>query len=78
MPARWREPVKIKAPISGSMRVDGPFDALVVLMDEWPDMRGPGYVRARSLRRAAIAGRKDAEEARESFLVAAREADLSH
>jgi len=55
----------IRSPISGSVRVEGPFGALVVLMDEWPDMRGPGYVRARCLCRAAIAGRKDAEKARD-------------
>lgn len=78
MPTRWREPVKINAPKSGIVRVDGPFEALVVLLDEWPDMRGPGYVRARSLCRAAIAGRKDAEEARQTFMVAAKEADLLH
>jgi hypothetical protein len=78
MPTKWREPVKINAPISGDVRVDGPFEALVVLMDEWPNLRGAGYVRARSLCRAAIAGRKDAEEAREIFVVAAKEANLLH
>ncbi len=78
MPARWKEPVKITAPLSGDVRVDGPFAALVVLMDEWPDLRGAGYVRARSLCRAAVAGRKDAEEARETFVIAAKEANLLH
>lgn len=78
MPARWREPIKINAPISGIVGIDGPFEALVVLLDEWPDMRGPSYVRARSVCRAAIAGRKNAEEARQIFLVAAKEADLLH
>ncbi|WP_436040813.1 DUF982 domain-containing protein [Rhizobium sp. LjRoot98] len=50
----------------------------MVLMDEWPDLRGAGYVRARSFCRAAIAGRKDAEEAREIFVIAAKEANLLH
>jgi hypothetical protein len=78
MSSKWRQPVKIHAPISGDVRIDGPFEALVVLMDEWPNLRGAGYVRARSLCRAAIAGRKDAEEAREIFVVAAKEANVLH
>ena len=64
-------------PKSGDVRVDGLLEALVVLMDEWPNLRA-GYVKARSLCRAAIAGRKDAEEARENFVVAAKEANLLH
>jgi len=75
---KWQEPVKITVPLSGSVRVDGPFVALVVLMDEWPNIRGPGYVKARSLCRAAIAGRKTVEEARAHFIEAAREANLMH
>jgi len=78
MSAKWHEPVNIQVPKSGDVRVDGPFEALVVLMDEWPNLRGAGYVKARSLCRAAIAGRKDAEEAREIFVVAAKEANLLH
>jgi hypothetical protein len=78
MPRAWREPVKITTPVSGEVCVDGPFQALVVLMDEWPDLRGAGYIRARSLCRAAIAGRKDAEDAREIFVAAAKEANLLH
>ncbi len=78
MPTKWREPVKIHAPKSGDVRFDGPFEALVVLMDDGPNLRGAGYVKARSLCRATIAGRKDAEEAREIFVVAAKEANLLH
>jgi hypothetical protein len=78
MTMKWNEPVRIEAPISGDVQVNGPFEALAVLLDEWPDLRGPGYVRARSLCRAAVAGRKDAEEAREIFITAAREANIIH
>ncbi|WEZ82105.1 DUF982 domain-containing protein [Rhizobium sp. 32-5/1] len=78
MPARWNEPVIINAPVSGRVQVTGPFEALVVLMDEWPDLRGAGYVRARSMCRAAIAGRRDAEDARVQFIGAAKEANLMH
>ena len=67
MSAKWHEPVNIQVPKSGDVRVDGPFEALVVMMDEWPNLRGAGYVKARSLCRAAIAGRKDAEEAPGDF-----------
>jgi hypothetical protein len=42
----------------------------------WPDRRGPFYVAARSVCRAAIDGRKSAEEAREIFISAMREAHL--
>ncbi len=78
MPARWTEPVIINAPVSGRLEVKGPFEALVILMDEWPDLRGAGYIRARSICRAAIAGRRDAEEARIEFIGAAQEANLVH
>lgn len=78
MTDKWREPVQINAPISGTVHVDGPFGALVVLLDEWPDLRGPGYVQARSFCRAAIAGRRSPEEARDHFVRAAREANIMH
>lgn len=42
MPARWTEPVIINAPFSGRLQVKGSFEALVILMDEWPDLRGAG------------------------------------
>jgi hypothetical protein len=43
----------------------------------WPDRRGPLYVAARSVCRAAIAGRRSPEEAREIFMSATREAELT-
>ncbi|KXG87302.1 DUF982 domain-containing protein [Agrobacterium bohemicum] len=76
--AAWGEPVQISMPVSGRQTVQGPFAALIFLLDEWPDLRGPAYVRARSICRAAIAGRTSPEEARETFLRAASEANLLH
>ncbi len=75
---KWQTPVQLTIPLNGLVRVDGPSVALLVLMDEWPNTRGPDYVRARSFCRAAIAGRKSAEEARAHFIEAAREANLIH
>ncbi len=74
----WGEPVKISMLVSGRQTVEGPFAALIFLLDEWPDLRGPEYVRARSICRAAIAGRTSSEEARETFVLAAHEAKLLH
>jgi hypothetical protein len=78
METRWLQPVQITTSQSGVQTVHGPFAALIFLMDDWPDMRGADYVKARSLCRAAIAGRKTPEEAREVFISAAREANLTH
>ncbi|MCV9996742.1 DUF982 domain-containing protein [Pararhizobium sp. YC-54] len=73
---KWSNPVEVGFAHKGSQVVLGPFDALICLMDTWPDLRGPRYVAARSLCRAAIDGRKSAEEAREVFIAAAQEAKL--
>lgn len=75
---KWQTPVQLTLPLSGLVPVDGPFIALLVLMNEWPDIRGPDYVRARSFCRAAVAGRKPAEEARAHFIEAAKAANLIH
>jgi hypothetical protein len=74
----WNNPVEVTMPNSGSRTVHGPFTALILLMDEWPDMRGPAYVEARSACRAALDGRKSAEQAREVFMCAAREAHIAN
>ncbi|OLP56923.1 hypothetical protein BJF92_11125 [Rhizobium rhizosphaerae] len=57
--------------------VNGPSEALDWMSRNWPDARGPCYVAARSLCRAAMSGRRSPEEAREMFLSAAEEARLS-
>jgi hypothetical protein len=73
---KWSNPVEVGFAQKGSQVVLGPFDALICLMDTWPDLRGPRYVAARSFCRAAIDGRKSLEEAREVFIAAAQEAKL--
>lgn len=73
---KWSNPVKVGFSSVGSQVVNGPFDALICLMDTWPDLRGPRYVAARSLCRAAIEGRRSPEEARAVFIAAAEEAKL--
>jgi hypothetical protein len=78
METRLLQPVKITTPRSGKQTVHGLFAALIFLMDEWPDMSGPDYVRARSACTAAIEGRTTLEEAREVFIMTAKEAHISH
>jgi hypothetical protein len=72
----WNMPVKVNMPHSGMQTIHGPFAALILLMDEWPNMSGPAYVEARSRCRAALDGRKPPEEAREQFLLASAEANV--
>lgn len=74
--SRWSSPVTILSTEGGRQTVHGPFEALIFLLDEWPDKRGPAYVRARSACRAALAGRQGPDCAREMFLRAAQEAQI--
>lgn len=77
MPAlTWNEPIEVNMPHSGFQTIYGPFAALILLIDEWPDMSGPAYVEARSSCRAVLDGRATSEAAREHFLQAAHEARL--
>ena len=39
--SRWVSPVTILSTEGGRQTVYGPFDALIFLLDEWPDKRGP-------------------------------------
>lgn len=73
----WSNPIEVGFAAERSQLVCGPIEALRCLNDLWPDRRGPYYVAARSYCRAAIDGRKSAEEAREVFISAALEADLT-
>lgn len=72
----WAKPVEVHLDHSGKNAVAGPFDALVLLTDSWPNMRGLNFVRARSACRAALDGRKTPEEARKCFEEAVAEAKL--
>ncbi|NTJ41249.1 DUF982 domain-containing protein [Agrobacterium larrymoorei] len=73
----WTEPVEVNVDRNTSNVVAGPFDALVLLTDNWPHQRGLNFVRARSACRAALDGRKSAEEARRCFEEAVSEARLN-
>jgi hypothetical protein len=73
---RWQEPIEITAPLSGKQTVHGPFAALIFLLDDWPESRGKAYAEARDSCQLASAGCRPAEQARESFLRAAREAGM--
>jgi hypothetical protein len=72
----WQKPVQVRFGPLGTEIINSPFEALVVLTDRWPDMRGPHFVRARSVCRAALDGRRSPEEARQQFEQAVSEAQL--
>ncbi|KKX34138.1 MULTISPECIES: DUF982 domain-containing protein [unclassified Rhizobium] len=72
----WEKPVHVTFGHLGTEYVKSPFEALALLTDRWPDMRGPEFVRARSACRAALDGRKSPEEARQQFEQAVSEARL--
>jgi hypothetical protein len=74
---RWSHPIEVGFTQGDAATVSGPSDALHCMADRWPDRRGPLYVAARSVCRAAIDGRRSAEEAREIFISAALEANLT-
>nr|WP_083639330.1 DUF982 domain-containing protein [Xaviernesmea oryzae] len=73
---QWSLPIALHH-AGASQEVSGPSEALDWMSRNWPDARGPRYVAARSLCRAAMSGRKSPEEARDMFLSAAEEARLS-
>ncbi len=73
----WTEPVEVNVDKNTRNVVAGPFDALVLLTDNWPHLRGLNFVRARSACRAALDGRKSVEEARRCFEDAVSEAKLN-
>lgn len=73
---KWNEPIEIGFVQGNTQVISGPSEALNCLANLWPEFRGPHYVAARSVCRAAIDGRKSAEEARAVFISATREARL--
>ncbi|MBB4571221.1 DUF982 domain-containing protein [Rhizobium leucaenae] len=74
---KWSNPIEFGFAHGSFQMVTGPSEALNCMANLWPDRRGPQYVAARSVCRAAIDGRKSAEEAREMFISAMREAHLT-
>ncbi len=72
----WGQPLEVDFVYAGVRAIGGPAEALNCLKHLWPDRRGPRYVAARSVCRAAIDGRKSVEQAREVFRTALEEAHL--
>ncbi len=72
----WQKPVQIAFGNQGTETISSPSEALMVLTDRWPDLRGPQFVKARSCCRAALDGRRTSEEARLQFEQAVSEAQL--
>jgi hypothetical protein len=70
----WDAPVNIALPGIGRKAVNGPFEALALLTEDWPAMTGPHFVRARIACKAALDERLTAEQARRAFEKAAAEA----
>ena len=70
----WEKPVHVTFDHLGTKDVRSPFEALALLTGNWPNMQGPEFVRARSVCRAALDGRKSPEEARQQFEQAVSEA----
>jgi hypothetical protein len=74
--ANWQNPVHVAFKNFGPEVINGPSEALVLLTDRWPNLRGLDFVKARSCCRAALDGRRTAEEARQLFERAVNEANL--
>jgi hypothetical protein len=74
--ANWQNPVHVAFENVGPEVINGPSEALVLLTDRWPDLRGLDFVKARSCCRAALDGRRTPEEARQLFERAVNEAKL--
>lgn len=72
----WQKPVRVAFGHVGTEIINGPLEALALLTDRWPDLRGPHFVKARSSCRAALDGRRSPEEARQHFEQAVSEAQL--
>lgn len=72
----WHKPVHVTFGHLGTEIINSPSEALIVLMDRWPENRGPNFVRARSACRAALDGRRSPEDARQLFENAVSEAQL--
>jgi len=72
--SQWNKPVCVARDNAHEQLVKGPHDALALMTEGWPFLRGAEFVRARSLCRAALDGRRTVEEARIQFEQAVSEA----
>lgn len=76
----WKKTVLLEfagAGVSGIRSVTSTDDAARCLLYKWPDQSSKAYHRARGLCLDALEGRKPDEDAREAFLDAAREAQIT-
>ncbi len=65
--SQWTTPVCVAVGNTDKQMIKGPHDALAMMTEQWPFSRGMEFVRARSVCRAALDGRKTVEEARVQF-----------
>lgn len=75
--SQWNTPVCVAVGKADAQMVKGPHDALAMMTEQWPFLRGVEFVRARSLCRAALDGRRSVEEARIQFEQAVNKAGTS-
>lgn len=72
--SRWNKPVELSFSTTGAHEVQGPFEALMHLTENWSAEQELTFVKARSACRGALAGHKTIAEARIAFEAAAAEA----
>ena len=74
----WTSPVELYLPGSTRCRaITGTIFALECLVTLWPTTRGNAYLQALKDCRDALGGQSSVEQARSSFISAAREANLT-
>lgn len=72
----WVKPVKVHVGYGIQIDIDGPQAALNAMTQQWPEIRGEHYDRARSLCMAALGRRVSAASIRDDFVEACREAGV--
>ncbi|QFY62803.1 DUF982 domain-containing protein (plasmid) [Rhizobium grahamii] len=72
----WEVPVFIRIGSGVRETIDGPREALEHLLNRWPAERGQQYESAKAACRLSVQHYGSLEEARDSFLSAAREAGV--
>jgi hypothetical protein len=73
---RWREPVWVKIGYGVPEGIRGPRQALSYLTFRWPHLRGEHFEEAMRQCKAALRKEVECDVARQTFLQAAREAEM--
>jgi hypothetical protein len=76
----WSEPLEVEGVSVGSYRViSDTADAAQILLYEFPPraMKGDAYIRAKEVCLSVLGGKVDPDQAREAFIAAAAEGDVS-